>query len=188
MSYIYIIIYMCVYPVSCSYLLTSTLLVAPHPNLAWKSKAGRVFHRQPPDPSIDFWMKKRELAGKQTVTGQLQVAWSFWDPLKKRTHQKFWVLSQTFRKCKLQIHTQIQRASLNLEWQLGNLKVQLWFLRGPLRWLGDNPTTLRGGRQEHILATVIIPLGNSKAAKSSSDALHKFAGLIIHSALESLYI
>lgn len=84
------------YPVSCSYLLTSTLLVAPHPNLAWKSKAGRVFHRQPPDPSIDFWMKKRELAGKQTVTGQLQVAWSFWDPLKKKDTSKVLSLVSNF--------------------------------------------------------------------------------------------
>ena len=79
---------MCVYPVSWSYLLTSTLLVAPHPNLAWKSKAGRVFRRRPPDPSIDFWMKKRETCWQtdcnRTASGSLKFLGSF----KKDGHIK----------------------------------------------------------------------------------------------------
>lgn len=56
-------------------------------------QGGSCFSSTAPWP-LNWFLEK--LAGKQTVIGQLQVAWSFWDPLKKMDTSKVLSLVSNF--------------------------------------------------------------------------------------------
>ena len=60
-------------------------------------QGGVVFFVDGPlTPQLISGWKSGKLAGKQTVIGQLQVAWSFWDPLKKMDTSKVLSLVSNF--------------------------------------------------------------------------------------------